>query len=502
MKNPVQSPGLTVIPETEPSRKDRSTREAVQGFTGIIGAVGDIDSPDLGVDQPLKHWAATGYWPFLSDKMSQEDSGPSHKRSRTPSYSQGARDGDLPRAYSPAFETILANNGVFMDELKGRSRVCERSKDLCAALRQKPHPGPEYTAFPLSEFLSVWQHAQNRNEGRVYRDLTPVLVPSPALLSISGIQGLEMIAEEISVEWSKCKTLGGPKPKPDFALGISPTAFDDEEIAKLQNYASYDRPTRFTDNLYFPFLLCEVKCGLEGINRADRQNMHSASMAVRAIVELFESLGREEARKLDGETLVFSISHDNERSKVYGHLPITMGGKTTFYRYPVASYVLNFDEILGWKPTRDLIMEIYYTIYPAHLRRIRDALAEMDDPRKHSMRSGMSVEEDESLEVDNSAQSSQETVAFRKPDVPASKKHKGQVSDQLKLLQQQLDEQRKHNQEQMAEQRKQSQEQVEFLKQQLKQSQEQMETQRKQSQEQIRILNQLLKRSPGELDSA
>ena len=218
-----------------------------------------------------------------------------------------------------------------MEELKGRSVVQKESQLLCGQLLQSRYPEPQHTAFPLSQFLAVWQRAENRNEARVYSDITPLPVPSPELLSICGVQELENVAEEIGAEWSKCQTLGGPKPKPDLAVGISTSAISEEEVAKLKNHIAPERPTLFTDHMYFPFLLCEVNCGNEGINRADRQNMHSGSLAVKAIVELFQALDSNQAAQLHGQILVFSVSHDNERVKLYGHFPILDGDRTAFY---------------------------------------------------------------------------------------------------------------------------------------------------------------------------
>lgn len=52
----------------------------------------------------------------------------------------------------------------------------------------------------MSEILNVWQRAQNRNEARVVRDITPLLVPSPELLLISGVEVLIHIVEEIGID--------------------------------------------------------------------------------------------------------------------------------------------------------------------------------------------------------------------------------------------------------------------------------------------------------------
>ncbi len=427
--------------------------------------------------------------------MSQEQSSSSKKRPSSSSYTQSYKDGEVPKAHSAASEKVLAGHGVHINELQGLSHVQEDSKLYCKRLLQSTYPEPQYPAFPLSKFLSVWQRVQNRNEARIWRDLTPLLVPSPELLSVCGLQELEHVVEDIDTEWTRCKTLGGPKPKPDLAIGIAASAFDEEELAKLQNHTAFERATLFTDNLYFPFLLCEAKSADVGISVADRQNMHSSSMAVNAIVQLCRTADEAQVADLSGRILVFSVSHDNERVKLYGHFATIDGDKMAFYRYPIESFVLNFEENQGRKRTHDFVREIYHTYYPAHLKRIRNALAAMEDPRNVSMTSRMSIEEDQSQEQDTSAQSSQETAEFKKPGPPASKKQKSQMA----LLQEQLAEQQRQNKEQMAllreqmaEQQRQSKEQMALLERQMVEQQGQMARQEEQYKEQIKLLKQLL----------
>ncbi|KAK5086193.1 hypothetical protein LTR70_007438 [Exophiala xenobiotica] len=437
---------------------------------------------------PIVHWARTAQWPKDFASMSQEQSSSSKKRPSSSSYTQSFKAGEVPKAHSAAHENTLADHGVHMDELQGRSRAREESKSFCRSLLQSTYPEPQHTAFPLPEFLSVWQRVQKRNEARVYRDLTPLLVPSPELLWASGHQELEHVAEEISVEWTRCKTLGGPRPKPDLAVGIAPSAFDEEEKAKLKNHTAFERATLFTDNIYFPFLLCEAKCGDEGISRADRQNIQSSSVAVNAIIQLFRAVDETKVADLSGQILVFSVSHDNLLVKLYGHFANIDGDKLAFYRYPVASFVLNFEESQGRKRTHDFVREIYHSFYPAHLKRIRDALAAMDDPRNVAMISGMSVEEDESQEHDPSARSSQENSGFKKPGTPASKKQKGALA----LVREQMAEQQRQSKEQMALLERQMVEQQGQMARQEEHYKEQIKRQEEQYQEQIKLLKQLL----------
>lgn len=121
-----------------------------------------------------------------------------------------------------------------MEEARGRALVREESKTMYQSLLAKVYSDPTFTAFPLSEFLSVWQRAQSRNERRIHRDITTLLVPSAEVLAITGRPELEHVAEEIDVEWTKCSTLAGPMPKPDHAVGFRSSAFSEQEMSNFK----------------------------------------------------------------------------------------------------------------------------------------------------------------------------------------------------------------------------------------------------------------------------
>jgi len=57
--------------------------------------------------------------------------------------------------------------------------------------------------------------------------------------------------------------------------------------------------------MYFPFLMCEVKCGASALDIADRQNAHSMTVAIRGIVELFRLVKRD--KELHGQIIVFLV---------------------------------------------------------------------------------------------------------------------------------------------------------------------------------------------------
>ncbi|KAK1035173.1 hypothetical protein LTR74_018890, partial [Friedmanniomyces endolithicus] len=248
----------------------------------------------------------------------------------TPSYSSRARDGSAPPAHTAAYEEELQRYGIIFDDLTTKDLVTAESKEMCQALLGLDELAPAYNWCSEEMYIKIFQRASKCNEERVRRDLTPHIVPSAELLYVVDQETtLENVREEMSGDWTKCSLLGGTQPRPDYAYGLSSATFTGGERAKLENYTNINNPTKFTESMYFPFLLCEAKCGKKNINDADRQNVHSASIAVNAIIQLCRTAGEDSAQSLSGHILVFSISHDNERVKIYGHFPIIRDGRTT-----------------------------------------------------------------------------------------------------------------------------------------------------------------------------
>lgn len=66
-------------------------------------------------------------------------------------------------------------------------------------------------------------------------------------------------------------------------------------------------------------LICTQE-GEAALSIADRQNTHSASMAVNAIFQLFRTVSRQ--KELDKEILAFSVSHNYTVVKIYSHFPL------------------------------------------------------------------------------------------------------------------------------------------------------------------------------------
>lgn len=143
---------------------------------------------------------------------------------------------------------------------------------------------PKNSLFEGNLFWKVLNAVRSRNEPRVVRDISPLLIPSAELLFMRGFSKLKDLTEEIQANWTKCV------PRPDFTVGFQSSAFTDDEMEKLRYHSAPEKPTLFTGDLYFPFLICEVnvrsiiknyilclltcvtfKCGENGLNIADRK---------------------------------------------------------------------------------------------------------------------------------------------------------------------------------------------------------------------------------------
>ncbi|KAI9812066.1 MAG: hypothetical protein M1826_002985 [Phylliscum demangeonii] len=224
--------------------------------------------------------------------------------------------------------------------------------------------------------------------------------------------------------------MGSTRPKPDYTIGLLPTAFTKEEVAKLQNYTSLARPFCFTPNLCFPFLICEAKTRQAGLNQADQQNIHSASLSVRAIIELYEAVfgtkDPDRVNELYGQVLAFTVSHINKLVNLYGHYAV-LGNDTpptlNFHRHDIAMFSLTMYDGADRYKAYNFVRNLYKKFAPEHRKRIQTAAAFLPTLAN---RTGLSfATSDLALDEMDSQGNSQDAASrndgvFKKPGEPAS----------------------------------------------------------------------------------
>lgn len=120
--------------------------------------------------------------------------------------------------------------------------------------------------------------------------------------------------------------------------------------------------------MYFPFVTCEVKYGAVALDIADRQNAHSMTLAVRAIVELFRRPKLQGG--IDREIVAFSISHNRSIVRIFGHYPVIDRKDTQYYRHSIREF--SFTDLDGkekWTAYKSA-RSVYDDYMPGHLEQI------------------------------------------------------------------------------------------------------------------------------------
>ena len=268
-------------------------------------------------------------------------------------------------------------------------RAAQTDKVFCQELLKKEQPVPKDSMFNDDLFESTCEDIANRNEARVIQDIGRLIVPAPEELFRRGAKHLRHLIETVDESWIKSIPLvKGPRPQPDFAVRVKPSAFTSDQLKKLQpSIGDWQTTSRLvaTDEMYFPFLTAEVKCGNEALNIADRQNAHSAAVAANAIVELYRLVSRQD--KLNQKILTFSISHDNRGVRMYGHYALIKENHTLFYRHSIKSFDFTSEDGEEKWTSYKFTMNVLEMFRPIHHERICSAVDRLPNPEDFAVES-------------------------------------------------------------------------------------------------------------------
>jgi hypothetical protein len=256
--------------------------------------------------------------------------------------------------------------------------ITDASKGLCYILAEKEQITPKGTIFRDDIFRRTCDKLRGKNEARVFKNCTPLIVPDVEPLVTLGAKRLNIVVESVNEGWSNSIPGTKPRPQPDYTVRFGRSAFSEDQLSKLQpllsdpSCSSYFIATYYT---YFPFLTCEVKGGSAELGIADRQNAHSMTLAVKVVAELFKLVKREQ--ELHREILGFSFAHDHESVRIWGHYPVINGTKTIFWRSPIRKF--DFTERKGQeKWTAYTFTKNVYDIWvPIHFKKTSSAIDEL-----------------------------------------------------------------------------------------------------------------------------
>ncbi|KAK3366610.1 hypothetical protein B0T24DRAFT_722625 [Lasiosphaeria ovina] len=290
---------------------------------------------ELAIDtsDPIAFWAKKGRWP-------EDQSWPERMSATKPreEKSDAYRD--------PRYVTLLKIRGSYMT--KAPSGLAASSQAICRSLLEKTQPVPADTLFRHDIFEATCEKIHDQSEARVIQDISRLIVPSAESLATFGAKHLDKrhFTEEQLLKLSPF--IGG------FTAG-------DQSLFMTTYY------------MYIPFLTCE--CDAAGLYVADRQNAHSMTLAVRAVVELFRALKRE--GEVHRQIPAFSVSHGNTPVGIYGHYPVIDGKDTKYYRHPIRSFIFTSpDGREKWTAYR-FVKNVYAIWVPAHHEKICSAIDQL-----------------------------------------------------------------------------------------------------------------------------
>lgn len=207
--------------------------------------------------------------------------------------------------------------------------------------------------------------------------------------------------------------------------------------------------------------------------------MHSASIAVRAVVQLYQNISA--ANEVDRKILAFSVAHNNTQVKIFGHFATVEEQKLTFFRCRLYYGDLPAD----FAKPYNIIRAIYDVFFPQHLARIKSALDRMRVRALESFTSQLDIDED-SQEIAASQPSSQEQGKFKRPSLPSTdriQQENDRLRDEISALLREQHLQREDFMKQLREQSEQMERQLARREEESRERREQMERQLAQQKE-------------------
>lgn len=385
------------------------------------------------IEHAIDHWRRSGFWPeeyFKPDNMSDNFVRPHLRRKRSEAGSlaststpsdQRSKEDSTPYK-DPRYEKELELKGVFMGGVSPDKEHKLESQQECQALLETEQPVPENTVFQDSSYTKLHNCIHGKNEARIVQDIARLIVPSAESLYILGDESLACLSESVNEGWNRSIAFLGTRPQPDYGVGFKLEAFTTEQGEKLAPHVGRimgSKKSYFlaTPLIYFPFFTSEVKCGAGGLDVADRQNAHSMTLAVRAVVELFRQTKR--SGELDREILAFSVSHDAQNVRIWGHYPVIKhpdlyDSDVSYHQHMIESFDLRVGRGKHRWSTYKFVTNLYKLWVPKHLIRLCSAIDGLPHPNQTSCTSINRIQE-----PDSSQMSLAQPESFTTTDLPA-----------------------------------------------------------------------------------
>ena len=307
------------------------------------------------------------------------------------------------------YEILLVTKRSFMN--KSVLAITQTSKTNYLHLFDAKQIILKDSLFCDNLFEETCEMIRNKNEARVIRDVSQLIVFLTKVLTARDAESLRILVESVNEDWNNFLLLTETRSQSNFSVKFKRKTFINEQLDKFTSFIDnfiFDDQSYFmiTYYMYFSFLTCEMKCDATTFDVADRQNAHSMTLAMRAIVELFKLVDREQ--KLHREILVFSMLHDHRSMRIYEHYSVIDEKNIKFYRHSIHEF--NFtalNEKKKWT-TYKFIKNVYEVWMSSHFKRLCSTVNQISIDLDFSVSQlSQSFELSEDLERHNLSRSSQ-----------------------------------------------------------------------------------------------
>jgi len=222
-------------------------------------------------------------------------------------------------------------------------------------------------------------------------------------------------------------------------FGFKWSNFTEQQRRRLQIEPTDKSYYTAREDIYFPFLTSEVKCGKQGLDLADRPNSHSTTIALRGIVDLYREANR--ASEVHGRALAFSISPDDNRVRIYVHHPEINGDETTFWRETLKEF--NFGNEQGKEKwvCYQFTPNVCQIFALSLVERLKAVIDQLPDPIMQSLEPAASYDEASVLGSQDDASALEiRDEGFRKPRKAGGLN--AELPNMIQSLQRQLEQQK------------------------------------------------------------
>ncbi|KAL7917716.1 hypothetical protein ACQKWADRAFT_306066 [Trichoderma austrokoningii] len=285
------------------------------------------------------------------------------------------------------YQLALETKGCYMHS--SASGMVKEDAELCKRLLTTSQPIASDDALfsddNLDKFLSSLRH---RSEARISIDLHPRLVPSVENLYICGREEFAGITEGLDDLWVKAIPFCGPRPQPDHTYGFKPSNFTEHQRRKLVVQPTEKSSYTASEDVYFPFLTAEIN---QRLDVADRLNMHSMTIHMRGIVDLYRKINR--PNDMDGRVLGFSISHDANTVRIHAYYPEINGDETSYWRETLREFDIGSDGGKDKWTCYQFTLNVCQLFALPLVERLKAVIDELSDPLPQPMEQAATPED-------------------------------------------------------------------------------------------------------------